>query len=182
MLDCSLLTTDIGACTDTTSKGFAQKAVIGNYSEIATKTIDTTDPLVTALTLAATKVAFEVLVKGNRPFEELTVTAAERKTGMVFNGQLQIHIKGLTPASSKVAKVLADGRFFVILTQLGEVGNAKYPAFGMQGGLKATAVEWSVEEGAWIVTLDEMSNDQPVLFVWDTNLATTDALVEGLLS
>ena len=132
MLDCSLLTTDIGACTDTTSKGFAQKAVIGNYSEIATKTIDTTDPYVAALTLGA-NTAQTVIVKGNRPFEELTVTAAERKTGMVFNGQLQIHIKGLTPASSKVAKVLADGRFFVILTQLGEDGIAKYPAFWFTG-------------------------------------------------
>lgn len=156
--------------------------VFGNYSEIATKTIDATDPLVTALTLAAGKTAFEVLVKGIRPFEELTVTATERKTGMVFGGQLQIHIKGLTPASSKIAKILADGRFYGILTQLGEVGNAKYPAFGLQGGLKASAVEWNMEEGAWVVTLDEMSSDQPALFVWDTNLVTTDALVTGLLT
>lgn len=182
ILDCALLTTDIGACTDTTSKGFAQKAVIINYSEIATKTIDGTDPLITALTLASTKVGFEVIVKGMRPFEELTVTATERRTGMVFGSQLQIPIKGLTPATSKTVKTLADGRFAVILTQLGETGNAKYPAMGFQGGLKASAVEWSAEEGAWIVTLDEASNDQPVLFVWDTNLATTDALVEGLLT
>ena len=54
--------------------------------------------------------------------------------------------------------------------------------FGLQGGLKASAVEWNMEEGAWIVTLDEMSNDQPVLFVWTGDLATTDALVEGLLT
>ena len=181
ILDCALLTTDIGACTDTTSKGFAQKAVIINYSEIATKTISVTDPLITALSLGA-NTGQTVIVKGMRPFEELTVTATERRTGMVFGNQLQIPIKGLTPATSKTVKTLADGRFAVILTQLGETGNAKYPAMGFQGGLKASAVEWSAEEGAWIVTLDEASNDQPVLFVWATDLATTDALVEGLLT
>lgn len=181
-LDCSLLTTDIGACSDTTSKGFAQKAIIGNFSEIATKTLDLTNALVTDLTLASGKVAFEVLVKGVRPFEDLAITATERKTGMVFSNQILIHQKGLNPTSSKIAKILSEGVFYMILTQLGEVGNAKYPAPGIQAGLKATAVEWSAEEGGFIVTLDETSADLPLLFVWRTNIATTDALVEGLLT
>lgn len=181
-LDCSLLTTDIGACTDTTSKGFAQKAIIGNFSEIATKTVNLTDALVTDLTLAAGKDCYEVIVKGLRPFEDLTIAGVEKKTGMVFNPQIMIYQKGLTPTSSKISKILAEGVFYMILTQLGETGNAKYPAPGIQAGLKATAVEWNAEEGAFVVTLAENMADMPLLFVWKNDLSTTDALVAGLLS
>jgi hypothetical protein len=179
-LDCDLLTGDIGACTDVTSKGFAQKAQIGNFSEIATKTVS--GALVTALTLTSPKTTHEVIVKGLRPFEEMTVTGAEKKTGMVFSNAVTIHLKGLTPANSALAKTLSNGVFFMILTQLGTVTNEKYPAPGIQAGLKCSEFTWNAEEGAYVATLTENMADMPLLFIWDTNIGTTDALVEGLLS
>ena len=180
-LDCDLLTGDIGACTDVTSKGFAQKAQIGNFSEIATKTVS--GALVTALTLTSPKTTHEVIVKGLRPFEEMTVTGAEKKTGMVFSNAVTIHLKGLTPANSALAKTLSNGVFFMILTQLGTITNEKYPAPGIQAGLKCSEFTWNAEEGAYVATLTENMADMPLLFIWAGNgLVDTDALVEGLLS
>lgn len=178
MAECDLLAANIGSCSDTTSKGFATIGYVGNHSQ-ATPTLNLSTGLVTELT--STGKIYEVYQKGNNPFSDLTFSATERKTGMVFGKEIKVFVKGITPASALSVKALAGASVFMILKQLGEHGNAKYPILGIESPMRCTGVAWSAEEGAFEVTLAENNADMPALFLWKTNESTTDALIAGLL-
>lgn len=177
-LECSLLDQNVGSCNDPVFKGFMNTGVIVNFSKVATKTTDKS--LITNLTLA--EKGYKVYTRGQAPFEDFSVTGEEKKTGMLFGSQLLIYQKGLTPDASEVTKILSEGTFAIVLQQAGVTDNSKYPAIGFQSGLRASAVEWSDEEGGFVVTLDEKSQDYPVMFLWKDDEATTDSLVNGLLT
>ena len=179
MVECDLLAANIGSCSDKTSKGFAKVGIIGNTSQMK-MTLDIANGLVTDLTKSA--VAYEVYQRGNDPFSDLAVTAESKKTGQVFTKEIKVYVRGLNPTSTTTVDKLANGSVYLILQQLGVNDNSKYPILGAESSLMCTAVEWSADEGAFEVTLQEKNGDAPLLFVWKTNENTTDSLVQGLLS
>ncbi|MFZ4414252.1 MAG: hypothetical protein ACOYOV_14310 [Bacteroidales bacterium] len=182
MVDCELLTGNIGTCDDKPFLGFTKRFIIGNLSEVNTITYSATPNIVTGITLKDSKHAYSLTVKSNKPFDEYKVVGVDGKVGMTFKSDLTLWIKGLNPTTSAILKILSGGSFWGTLEQKGDSVEGTFPLLGIQGGLQASAAEWNEAEGAYSVVLTEEKGDEASWFWYNTNVATTRAAIEGLLS
>jgi hypothetical protein len=180
--DCNLIQSGIGSCTDKTSKGYTQRALIGNRAHVDTLTYDTTTALITALTMGGSTPMYEVWLTSTKPFEEFKVTAEDKKFGKLFKNEITLWIKGLTPTSVQHVNVLSKGEFFMGLEQRGAAIPEKYIFIGLQSSLVATAMEWNQAEGAWSVVLTEDMCDGSGLFLYTGSAgATTETTWDNLV-
>lgn len=179
---CDLLDAPIGTCADKTFRGYKQTGVIYNETEIASTTKGSGDALITDFTMVSGKKGYEVTITGAKPFEGTKSTGEQKKFGMLFNQEVLIHLKGLSPANSVVAQQLSKGSFRLLLPQEGTITSEKWVAIGWESPLRATNLEWSEEEGCWVITLNAPMAEMPIEFLWKTNLATTDALVAASIA
>lgn len=178
---CDLLDGNIGSCTDKTAKGFTQRAIIGNRTEIATAPYVVAEAICSDLTLVSPKKCFEVNVSSKKPYEEFKTSGEDKKFGMLFKNDITLWIKGLNPTTAKNVNKLTGGEFFVILEQKGAIAEERFVVIGIQAGLLASAAEWNAAEGAWSVVLTEEMCDGAALFLYKTSPAITLSLVNGLV-
>lgn len=182
-MECDLLTGNIGACDDKTSKGFTKRFILGNSVEIDTVTYSATPNIIEEVTLKDNKHLYSLEVSSKKPFEEFKITGEDKKFGMLFKNDITLWIKGLTPATSAALNILTGGQFWGILEQKGAVGSETFLAIGIQGGLLASAAEWNAAEGAYSVVLTEDMCDESAFFIYDgVSVATTRAAIEGYLT
>jgi len=179
-IECGLLNSNLSACSDKPSMGLDPVALIANKAEIATSPYSTTTMLVTDLTMAAGKKFYQVIARPNKPYDEFKITAEDKSFGKTFKREITLILKGLTVASVQAVKKLSSGEFVMILKQKGTSDGNKYPALGFETSLTGATFEWNQAEGAWTCVLSEDMLDVPALFLWKTDLATTDSLVAGL--
>jgi hypothetical protein len=179
-LACGLVQSDLNPCTAKPSMGLDSIALIANKAEIATSPYSTTTMLVTDLTMESGKYFYEVVARPNKPFDEFKISAEEKKFGKTFKREVTLILKGLSPSSVQQVNILSKGEFVLIFKQKGVSDSSKYPALGIETSLTGATFEWNQAEGAWTCVLSEDMLDVPALFLWKTDLATTDALFEGL--
>ena len=182
-MDCELLTTNIGACTDKVFKGFEQEILWGNRSEIdwENTTYDTATGLITEIAMVSGKTMHLVTVTALKPFSEFKITGEQKDLGILFKNEVAIKLKGLNPTNAVLVNTLSKGEFFGILPQQGVGIDAKYVAIGVESGLKATTPEFTTEMGAWNIPFTEEMCDGAGLFVYVGVAGVgTEAAIEAL--
>jgi hypothetical protein len=179
-IECGLLQSNLSACSDKPSMGLDPVALIANKAEIATSLYSTTTMLVTDIDMADGKKFYQIVARPNKPYDEFKVSAEDKSFGKSFKREITLILKGLTPSSVQQIKNLSAGEFVIILKQKGVSSSEKYPILGIETSLTGATFEWNQAEGAWTCVLSEDMLDVPALFLWKTDLATTDALVAGL--
>ena len=179
-IECGLLQSDLNACTDKPSMGLDAIALIGNKAEIATSPFSTTTMLATDLTMTGGKYFYQVIARPNNPFDEFKISAEDKKFGKTFKREVTLILKGLSPTSVQQVNNLSKGEFVLIFKQKGVSDSSKYPILGVETSLTGATFEWNQAEGAWTCVLTEDMLDVPALFLWKTNIGTTDSLVDGL--
>ena len=181
------------ACTDkigaainsgcpTAQRGFAEEVLIGNYDEIATKTYDVNTALLSDVVMASTKKFYSCYMKTKKPFDGTKITGVEKLFSWLFDNETKIVIAGNNPANSALINTMVNGRFVMIFKQLGVEDNSKYPVMGIEVGLKVSAAEIVPydDNTGWVVTLKEEMCESAGMFLFKTDIATTDALWTSL--
>lgn len=176
-------------CNDPLVAGVDATFYIANKDEIASITFDPTNPmLATDITMVATKTfyAVEGQLQSNEPSFAMVkgkyVNQCEHTVGfLVFK---------IDPATKAQILQMKDGNFVCIVKNnyTGATGNSKYEIYGAQAGLKADVMERNPNDtenlGAYKITLKTQEyarESKPPVSLFDTDLATTEALVAGLL-
>lgn len=182
-MDCELLTTNIGTCTDKVFKGFEQEILWGNRSEIdwANTTYVVGTGKITELAMVSGKTMHKVTVTAKKPFSEFKITGEQKDLGTLFKNEVAIWLKGLNPANSVIVSTLTKGEFFAILPQQGVGIDAKYVGIGIESGLKSDVPEFTTESGAWKIPFSEEMCDGAGLFLYvGVAGAGTEAAYEAL--
>jgi len=179
----SLISAAINPNCPATPKGFEQDASIYNKADIETVVYDVTTGLVTSIIMKSGKKGYPVTIRGTQPFKEFKVTGEQKNYGMMFKGEVSIIVLGNTPNAAATVNVLTKGEFVLLLTQKGVSDSSKYPIIGIESGLIAdsASLEPYGDNGGWIVPMSESMREAAGLFVWITDLATTNALIAATL-
>lgn len=185
-MTCSdLLTSSINANCPTTPKGFEPVGYLYNRSEIdfVNSAYDVTTGKITEFLMKSTAKGYPVTIRGLQPYKEVKVTGEMKPYGIMFNAEASITVLGNTPATSVVVNILTKGEFVLVLVQKGVQDESKYFCLGWESGLIADSatLEPYGDNGGYIVPMKETMRQAPALFVWKTNLATTDALIASTL-
>ena len=166
----------------TPNRGFKQIAWIGNTEEIETKTYDVDTAICSDLLMASGKKFYPVEIRTKKPFDATKITGVEKLFGFLFDNETEVIVVGNSPTSSAIVNILSKGLFTMIFEQKGIEDNSKYPIIGVEVGLSmsAAALEPYGDKGGWSITLKEEMCESAGMFLWNTNIATTDALVASL--
>ncbi len=172
----------INAGCPTPNRGFAEEVLIANFDEIATKTFNVDTAIASDIVMGAGKKFYSAFMQTKKPFDGTKITGVEKLFGWLFDNETKIVITGNTPANSELINTMVNGRFVMIFKQVGVSDNSKYPVMGLEIGLKVSAAELVAydDNGGWSVTLTEEMCQSAGMFVWKTDLATTDALWASL--
>lgn len=179
----SLLSGAINAGCPATPKGFEQDAYIYNKADIESTVYDVTTGLCSSIIMKSGKKGYPVTVRGLQPFKEFKVNGVQKSFGMQFDADVSIIVLGNTPTASASVNVLTKGEFVLMLTQKGVSDSSKYPVIGIESGLIANGatLEPYGDNGGWVVPMKESMREASGLFVWITDLATTNALIAATL-
>lgn len=179
----SLLSGAINANCPATPKGFEQDANIYNKAEIETLTYDVTTGLCSSIVMKTGKKGYPLTIRGLKPFESFKTNGVQKPFGMQFESEVSLIIIGNTPASSAIVKILTQGEFVLIINQKGVIDNSRNAIVGLETGLIATGstLEPYSDNGGWVVPMKESMKDAAGVFVYNTDRATTDAMIAATL-
>jgi hypothetical protein len=189
-MTCGAITSGITlSCTDPLSAGVVATFYIANKADIASITYDNTNPmLATDITMVATKTFFTV--EGQLQSTEPTMAMIKGTYVNQFEHSVKFLIFKIDPATKQQVLNMKDGNFVCIIENnyTGSTGNSKYEIYGAGTGLKAEVIERNPADaetlGAYSIELktQEYAREvKPPVALFDTDLATTDALVQGLI-
>lgn len=192
MPTCDALTDDIlFDCDNPPTGGANDRLILLNFSDIenATITYDGTNPLVVENIVLASGVqayVYEGLNNSNEPRTSLV-------KGRYVNGydhEVRFKIFKNSPDTKKQLNKL-DGALVVAIIQnnhKGASGNAAFEIYGLQTGLRLQELERIIADaetqGAYnlLIRNDEVSRPSSLPHtLWDTDFATTLAIVDALL-
>ena len=190
-MSCGTLT--VGITTNCSTKpvgGLDVDVYIANRADIASLTKDgTNDLIVEAITMAATKkfYKFSGLKQSNK-------ASVKMFKGPYFNswdhGADLIIFSNTADTKAKIIEQMANGDMVMIINNKwrGTAGNQAFEMLGYEVGLTGNVIERVSDDadtqGAWKVTLgppDGEHEPRTPLSVYDTDYATTLALVEALI-
>ena len=167
--------------------GVGGEALIGNFEDIATVTHDQTNgSIVNGITMKTDTCMYTVQQLGNQPFADSNTTMVEGTYGNRVQHEIHLAVVDNGPEiTENVIDKLLNGKFFCILTNdyRHENGDNKYQIYGLNKGLKCTAMErqfYGNNESAYVITLTETGAGKSGQFLYSTDEATTDTLYETL--
>jgi lipoprotein signal peptidase len=176
-------------CSDPLSSGVVATFYLANKADIASITYDVANPmLATDITMVATKTFFTF--EGNLQSTEPKFTMIKGKYINQFEHSVSALIFKIDPTTKEEILNMKDGDFVAIVENnyTGSTGNSKYEIYGAGSGLKAEILERNPNDtenlGAFKIELKTQEyarEGKPPVTLFDTDLATTDALVAGLL-
>lgn len=176
-------------CADPLSSGVVATFYLANKADIASITYDVTNPmLATDITMVATKTFFTF--EGNLQSTEPKFAMIKGKYINQFEHSVSALVFKIDPATKEEILNMKDGDFVAIVENnyTGATGNSKYEIYGAGSGLKAEILERNPNDtenlGAFKIELKTQEyarEGKPPVTLFDTDLATTDALVAGLL-
>jgi hypothetical protein len=189
-MTCGAITAGITLnCNDPLSAGVVATFYIANKADIASISYDPTNPMLADnITMVATKTFFAV--EGQLQSTEPTMAMVKGTYVNQFEHSVKFLIFKIDPDTKKQVLNMKDGNFVCIVENnyTGSTGNSKYEIYGAGSGLKAEVIERNPADadnlGAYSIELktQEYAREvKPPVALFDTDLATTDALVQGLL-
>lgn len=175
-------------CSDPLSSGVVATFYLANKADIESITYDGANPmLATDVTMKAAKFFFKF--EGNLQSTEPKFTMIKGKYINQFEHSVAALIFKIDPATKEEILNMKDGDFVAIVENnyTGATGNSKYEIYGAGSGLKAEIIERNPNDtenlGAFKIELKTQEyarEGKPPVTLFDTDLATTDALVLGL--
>lgn len=187
-------------CENPIVGGIEKEGIIINRSDIdASATVmetgvDSRPNVITTLGLKAGAKGYKVVIPTNQPFNG-TITTMEAGTNRnTFTNTLSMVILNNDPdVCANVIDSLATGEFVCILenkykntNKVTNPGDSTFQVIGYYQGLKAATIEndkYSEEtEGGWAVELTETKVPKSALFYFDTDIATTRAKIDSLVT
>lgn len=151
---------------------------------------DVVDGKLDSIVLKTGKKAFTIAQPPKAPFTGTTTTMEEGTYQNTFTNNIGFVVLDNNPqVIQKIINPLADGQFVVILENkckdiAGATGQ-EFQLYGWYQGLTASAIEqdkYSEDtEGGWAVTLTESRTPVAAAFVFDTDYATTKAMLDALV-
>lgn len=163
-------------------KGFDQEALLIAKSDIVSYTL--TGNILSAMTLTASPNAqgYKVYDRSKKPFDQFKITGEEKSYGTTYKKEVNVKLVGLNPTNAGQVESLVGNEYVMILKQRGVSDNSKYVVIGIEGTLQGTAPTFEAygDAGGYVVTLTEDMSDRAAVFMWITDLATTDALYAAL--
>ena len=182
-------------CANPLYAGVAPEALIANFDDVASVTYDQTNAsIVNGITMKTETVNDETVSKcfysvqqlGNEPFAESNTPMVEGTYGNRVQHEIHLAVVDNGPEITEgVIDRLLNGRFVVILTNdyRHANGDNKYQIYGLNKGLKCTAMErqfYGDNESAYLITLTEAGAAKSGLFFYSTDATTTDTAYEAL--
>lgn len=187
----SLLTNGIIVeCDEIVTPGFERDGVIINRRHIdfsATKFDESSKNVITELVLKTGYYGSAVHQLGNTPYNGTNTSFVKGTYVNKFNNTVSLVVLDNGPrVCQNVIDGLANGEFVVILRNKhkGLDGRSEFQIYGYYQGLHAETMDngkYDEEvEGGWKVTLMETNAPKSGLFLWDTDLETTEAKFNAL--
>lgn len=172
-------------CDNPIFTGLEPVGYLCNKSDIASFT--KANSIVSAITMKTGKKMYKIYAPGKTPFNGTTTTFVEGKTLNKFDKTVAFVVLENGPSVvESVIEPLANGSFVAVIENswASTNGNSKFEIFGLDKGLKASEVSndkyGEDADGGWNVTMVESGTPNPATFVFDTDIDTTRALLEGL--
>lgn len=188
-----LLAGCIGAdCDNPIFSGMESKAWIWNKSEIASFTYDTQNPnIVTDITMKEVSagvdaVGYTITQLGKQPFSGTTTSMVEGNTANKFNEVFSFVVPDNSPAAAMLLDNIANGKFVVVVKNeyTGSDNKGVFQIYGAKKGLVATAMERDAygedTDGGWAVTLTAENTPNSAMFVYKTDLQTTETFLDSI--
>lgn len=176
-------------CEDPLTSGVTATFYIANKDDIASITYDPTNPMLAdSITMVATKTFFTF--EGQLQSTEPKFAMIKGKYVNQFEHSVGALVFKIDPDTKKQINNMKDGNFVCIVANnyVGATGNCKYEIYGAGAGLKAEVLERNPNDtenlGAFKIELKTQEyarEGKPPVTLFDTDLATTDALVQSLL-
>ena len=187
---CGLIAGGIAVnCTPKLVGGANDRLILINFDDIASLTPDVGNPnLYTAITLAATKVAY--VFEGKQQSVEPSHALVKTRYSIGHDHIVQFKAFNNSPSVKVVLDAMVEGRFLAIIENnfKGTSGNAAFELYGVDAGLYVEVMERNVADsetlGAYNIQLKsgEFGKEGHVpSSLWDTDYVTTKALVDALL-
>lgn len=182
-------------CSNPITSGIERRAVIVNRADIdfANVTFNTSRPnVVEALPLKTGKRGYSVRVDGDTPFTGTAVNMEKKTYRNVFTNTFSFTVLGNDPDLSRsVIDALTNGDFVVVfenkyknINKESNKGDSTYQIMGLRQGLNAETIacdKYSEDtDGGWAITLTESNVAESALFLYKTDLSTTEALFNSL--
>lgn len=188
-----LLAGCIGAdCDNPIFSGMESKAWIFNKSEIASLTYDTQNPnIVTNITMKEVSagvdaVGYTISQLGKQPFSGTNTSMVEGNTANKFNEVFSFVVPDNSPAAAMLLDNIANGKFVVVVKNeyTGSDNKGVYQIYGAKKGLVATSMERDAygedTDGGWAVTLTAENTPNSAMFVYKTDLQTTETFLDSI--
>lgn len=181
-------------CDSPIVKGVGRKGVIVNFEDIdkAAVLMDASSKsIIRQLTLKTGKKGYAIECATKNPFEGTQTTFAEGAIRNKFNHDVVFKILDDGPdVREGIVDKLANGKFVIVIENeyKGEAktksGSAAFQIFGYHQGLQASAMtsdKYNEDtDGGWDVTMSETGAPKSGMYLFDTDYATSAALVEAL--
>lgn len=184
----NVVSQDIAAlCSDPMFEGLAAKAYLINKEEMAS--ITKSDNIVSAITMASTKKAYAVTMVSKSPYNGTADSLNSGDNRNTVDKAFTFLIQDDGPNVSKnIKQPLLNGEFVVIYETKwnNSSDNAKFHIAGLETGLKLTSYNKDYNDAATgsatAVTLTETGAPTPDIYFFATDVPTTRAALEALLT
>lgn len=171
-----LLANDISYdCFKVTIGGAKPDGLIINRDDInlAGVTYDSTHPFeITALPLKSGKVAYNIIQSGKTPYTGTQQELVEGNYQNTFTNTVQFVLLKQDHTSASTVFELLNGSFVVILQNKQPSSNPTIQVFGLEGGLRASAMVRELYNddtlSGWLVTMTEEKATKGSLFIDET--------------
>lgn len=179
-------------CDNIITPGLEQIGVIINRNDIATWTESSDNPnIIEGITLKQNKNAYVIYQMGNQPFNGTSVAFEEGSVVNTFTNTCSFVILDNGPeVCNNVVDNLANGTFVVLFknkfSEKDASGNhpGLWQVMGKERGLKASGIDCDKysddTNSGWAITLTEQKATKSGIFVFKTDDASTDTMVQGL--
>ena len=177
---CTKLAQNIDNCSATPQRGWEEEAYI---FDIEGMTLTKSGNIITDMAAVGANKVYKVKINGLQPYNGTMIEGAQQLAAMLFNGTASLIVLGNGPTQATIINGLANGRYGIILKQKCVTDNSRFMVIGSEVGAKlATATFESYSEArGWTVTMTEELAINAATFLYKTDVATTQSLIDSLL-
>ena len=155
--------------------------------DAGTVVYDGTNPhIITSISLVSPAKAYQVYNPVKNPFNGTSVALNSGDNVNKLDNKVSFMIMDNGPVVSQdIIEPIKNGKFVMIIENTREGVKGKFEIMGLEKGLKLSALSRNHTDegtdGCWTVEMSETGVTVAPTFVFDTDVATTRALLNGLL-
>lgn len=184
-------------CVNPVFTGMDSMAYIFNKKDITLGDPTTADPNVfTSITMRSyvpegetdpvTTVGYTIDQIGKQPYTGTNTALVEGNVSNKFTETLNFVVPDNSPAAAMLLDNIANGKFVVVVKNeyTGSDNKGVYQIYGAKKGLVATSMERDAygedTDGGWAVTLTSENTPNSAMFVYKTDLSTTETFLDSI--